>query len=97
MEEGDGFEPQFFELVLGHDQAGGARIVLLAGVARGHHAAFEGRSLPSESERGVGAVAFVVIEDQRHRPCAADATGTSSSANSPAPQAAAARWWLRAA
>ena len=59
-------EAEFFELVFGDHEAGGRRIVLLAGVARRHHAALLDRAQRAQRlHRGVGAIAFVMREDLR--------------------------------
>ena len=65
MEPRNGFKPQFLELVFSHHQAGGGGIVLLAGVARGDHPAFERAQLAQALQGRIGAVAFVVREHDR--------------------------------
>ena len=67
MEPRNWFEPQFLELVFGHHQTSRSGIVLLAGIACRHHGTghfgFERAELAKTLDRGIGAVAFVVSED----------------------------------
>src|SRR3546814_1564120 len=65
MEPSDGFEAEFVQLVLGDHQARRGGVVLLARIARGDDAAFERAQLAQRFHARVGAIAFVVREDDR--------------------------------
>src|SRR6056297_3630015 len=65
-----GFKAQLLKLVFGHYQAGGGGVILLAGIPRGNDGIWvaldiNGAELTKGLCRCIGAIAFVVIENDR--------------------------------
>ena len=75
MEIGDGFQAEFFKLLLCNNQAGCSSVILLACITSGDDPTFQGTQGCHGLGRRIGTIAFIMIEDDRVALSLGDADG----------------------